>query len=128
MSLLEFIMSCQITLGNVPDTPVSEDASNAKTGKYVPPSMRPGASGSRSGESMNSRSRDDLSTIRITNLSEDATEPDVKDLVSRFGHTSRVFGKPLLNTCFWVPPEACDGVRKHRQGYKDGFFWLMFRA
>jgi len=50
--------------------------------------MRAGAS--RAGESMKDR-RDDLATIRITNLSEDTTEQDVADLVKRFGPTSRVF-------------------------------------
>jgi translation initiation factor 3 subunit G len=54
--------------------------------KYVPPSMRnrtPGAPG----DSM--PKRDELPTIRITNLSEDATEADVRQLVSKFGSTSR---------------------------------------
>ncbi|KAJ3213723.1 translation initiation factor eIF3 subunit g [Dinochytrium kinnereticum] len=81
-----------------PDTKVVEEAPSSGLrvgGKYVPPSLRsggdmkgsapPGAPGQRGGP------RDDLSTLRITNLSEDTTEQDVKDLVSRFGHTSRVF-------------------------------------
>jgi translation initiation factor 3 subunit G len=54
-------------------------------GKYVPPSLR-----SRGpGETM--PAREQLPTIRITNLSEEATEMDVRSLVSRFGHPSRVF-------------------------------------
>ncbi|TPX32344.1 hypothetical protein SmJEL517_g04549 [Synchytrium microbalum] len=77
------------TMPNTPTTPAGGADDGMKSGKYVPPSMRAGAS--RGGESMNSRNRDDASTIRITNLSEDATESDVKDLVSRFGGTSRVY-------------------------------------
>ncbi|KAI8920370.1 eukaryotic translation initiation factor 3 subunit G-domain-containing protein [Powellomyces hirtus] len=59
-------------------------------GKYVPPSLRnrgPGEAMRGTGADR----RDDFPTIRITNLSEDAQDQDVKDLVSRFGHTSRVF-------------------------------------
>ncbi|KAJ3118597.1 translation initiation factor eIF3 subunit g [Phlyctochytrium bullatum] len=62
-------------------------------GKYVPPSLRRGGDlkGSAPPGPGNQRNRDDYSTLRITNLSEDVTEQDLKDLVSRFGHTSRVF-------------------------------------
>lgn len=35
--------------------------------------------------------RDDPNTIRISNLSEDTTENDVRDLVSIFGTVSRVY-------------------------------------
>ncbi|KND04992.1 translation initiation factor eIF3 core subunit g [Spizellomyces punctatus DAOM BR117] len=57
------------------------------SGKYVPPSLR----NRGPGESMRTERRDDFPTIRITNLSEDTSESDVKDLVGKFGHTSRVF-------------------------------------
>ncbi|KAJ3053064.1 translation initiation factor eIF3 subunit g [Rhizophlyctis rosea] len=75
-----------------PEPSATHDAS----GKYIPPSLRNKGLGGAPpvGETMGGRGgdrRDDLSTIRITNLSEDTTEQDVKDLVSRFGHTSRVF-------------------------------------
>ncbi|KAI8818392.1 eIF-3 RNA-binding subunit [Fimicolochytrium jonesii] len=57
-------------------------------GKYVPPSLR----NRGPGESMRgAERRDEFPTVRITNLSEDAQDQDVKDLVNRFGHTSRVF-------------------------------------
>ncbi|KAJ3181848.1 translation initiation factor eIF3 subunit g [Gaertneriomyces sp. JEL0708] len=59
-------------------------------GKYVPPSLRNRGPGESMRGSSDSR-RDDYPTIRITNLSEDTQEQDVKELVSRFGHTSRVF-------------------------------------
>ncbi|TPX39263.1 hypothetical protein SeMB42_g06388 [Synchytrium endobioticum] len=85
------------------EAPVTDDPSSSKPGKYVPPSLRggPGAAARGPGESMNTRNREDFPTIRITNLSEDASEGDVKDLVERFGNTSRVFvaRDPKTNVC-----------------------------
>ncbi len=58
-------------------------------GKYVPPSMRNREGGpGPAGESMRDR-RDDLPTIRISNLTEEATENDMYNLFSRFGKISR---------------------------------------
>lgn len=34
---------------------------------------------------------DDQSTVRVTNLSEDAQEADIRDLFSHFGHIKRIF-------------------------------------
>ncbi|SCV69600.1 BQ2448_2620 [Microbotryum intermedium] len=61
----------------------------AAGGKYVPPSMRAGAKGA--GESMNSRNRDDLPTLRVTNLSEDCQDQDLWDLFGRFGRINRIY-------------------------------------
>lgn len=57
-------------------------------GKYVPPSMRAGAE-NRRGETMYGKggNRDDLPTLRITNLSEETAEPDLWDLFGRFKNT-----------------------------------------
>ncbi|KAJ3194239.1 translation initiation factor eIF3 subunit g [Irineochytrium annulatum] len=65
-----------------------DDAAAAKTagGRYVPPGMRGGARTEGSAPP-GTRPRDDLSTLRITNLSEETTETDVKDLVSRVSLT-----------------------------------------
>jgi len=59
--------------------------------KYVPPSMRAGARGA--GESMRrpGGARDDLPTLRVSNLSQDASDSDVRDLFSRFGRVERVY-------------------------------------
>lgn len=63
----------------------------AAGGKYVPPSMRAGAKAG-GGESMNSRgNRDELPTLRVTNLSEDTTEDDLWALFQRFGRINRIF-------------------------------------
>ncbi|WWD22437.1 hypothetical protein CI109_106928 [Kwoniella shandongensis] len=55
-------------------------------GKYVPPGQRAGGG---AGESM-FRNRDDLPTLRITSLSVDADEDDVRDLFAKFGRIGRV--------------------------------------
>jgi translation initiation factor 3 subunit G len=44
----------------------------------------------RAGESMN-RPREDLPTLRVTNVSEDANEDDLRELFSRFGRVHRVY-------------------------------------
>ncbi|KAJ7248222.1 eukaryotic translation initiation factor 3 subunit G-domain-containing protein [Mycena haematopus] len=51
--------------------------------KYVPPSMRP-ASGSGG-------SRDDLPTLRVTNISQDTEEDDLRELFGVFGRVARVY-------------------------------------
>lgn len=62
----------------------------ATGGKYVPPSMRAGAKST--GESMNYRgNRDDMPTLRVTNLSEDAQEDDLRTLFGRFGRINRCY-------------------------------------
>ena len=63
----------------------------ATGGKYVPPSMR-GAGGVRApGESMRPGNRDDLPTLRVTNISEDTQENDLRELFGHFGKVARVY-------------------------------------
>ena len=58
--------------------------------KYVPIHMRAGAS--MRGDAMNMRpNRDEMPTLRVTNLSEDATEPDLWELFGRFGRIVRIY-------------------------------------
>ncbi|KAK3829242.1 MAG: eukaryotic translation initiation factor 3 subunit G-domain-containing protein [Benniella sp.] len=77
--------------------PISEPVPEEQlsTGKYVAPHMRPSASrgGDRGGgdRDMIRERREDQPTLRVTNLSEDATDADIMDLFDRFGHVSRVF-------------------------------------
>jgi len=59
-----------------------------KAGTYVPPSMRSGAAAAR-GSSMMDR-RDDF-TVRVTNLPEDTTDQDLKDLFSMTGKVLRIY-------------------------------------
>jgi len=72
--------------------PALPTAPTTSGGKYVPPSMRAGAARG-AGESMykSGASRDDMPTLRVTNLSEDAEEDDLRELFSRFGRVARVF-------------------------------------
>ncbi|KAI1909413.1 translation initiation factor eIF3 subunit g [Ophidiomyces ophidiicola] len=58
---------------------------------YVPPALRKGAAGS-GGERMGSKyERDELATLRVTNVSELAEEGELRDMFGRFGHVTRVF-------------------------------------
>eukprot|EP00036_Acanthoecidae_sp_10tr_P011459 CAMPEP_0182926222 /NCGR_PEP_ID=MMETSP0105_2-20130417/11239_1 /TAXON_ID=81532 ORGANISM="Acanthoeca-like sp., Strain 10tr" /NCGR_SAMPLE_ID=MMETSP0105_2 /ASSEMBLY_ACC=CAM_ASM_000205 /LENGTH=307 /DNA_ID=CAMNT_0025064103 /DNA_START=64 /DNA_END=987 /DNA_ORIENTATION=+ len=59
----------------------------AGKGAYVPPSMRPGRSGG--GDSM--YQRDDQHTLRVSNISENAREDDLRELFRPFGPISRCY-------------------------------------
>lgn len=67
-------------------TQVGTAAAAASTGKYVPPSARAGLSGMKS-----ERRPEDLTTIRVTNLSESTTEADLQELFKRYGRITRVY-------------------------------------
>ncbi|BDD58124.1 translation initiation factor eIF3 subunit g [Monascus purpureus] len=57
---------------------------------YVPPQLRKG--GAAAGEKMAGKyEKDDLATLRVTNVSELAEEQELRDLFGRFGHVTRVF-------------------------------------
>ncbi|CAA7268650.1 unnamed protein product [Cyclocybe aegerita] len=75
-------------LGTGPDT--TAPAASAG-GKYVPPSMRAGARAP--GESMRGvgGNREDLPTLRVTNISEDTQENDLRELFGVFGRVARVY-------------------------------------
>lgn len=64
-------------------------AAGGGTGKYVPPSARGG--GAAGGGSSFPDRRDDLNTIRVTNLSPNVAESDLQDLFQRYGRISRVY-------------------------------------
>ncbi|KAH7121260.1 eIF-3 RNA-binding subunit [Dendryphion nanum] len=61
----------------------------AGSGGYVPPHLR----GKGTGEKMGGKygERDDLATLRVTNVSDQTEEQDLRDMFSRFGHVTRVF-------------------------------------
>ena len=56
-------------------------------GGYVPPSMR-NADGSRNAEMAQ---RDDSCTVRVSNLSEDVKDSDLRELFRRFGGIQRIY-------------------------------------
>jgi len=75
-----------------PADPSAAAPSASAGGKYVPPSMR-GGGGRGPGESMSrpGGNRDDLPTLRVTNISEDTQENDLRDLFGKFGRVARVY-------------------------------------
>ncbi|EXJ90551.1 eukaryotic translation initiation factor 3 subunit G [Capronia coronata CBS 617.96] len=84
--------------GPVADPLADDDESKAPGGlgiggsSYVPPHLRKGATGAGAGERMGGKyERDDLATLRVTNVSEMAEENELRDLFERFGRVTRVF-------------------------------------
>lgn len=65
-------------------------ATGARSGAYVPPGMRAGAT-SAGERSLPDRRRNDENSVRVTNLSEDTREPDLLELFRTFGPISRVY-------------------------------------
>ncbi|KAK9917525.1 hypothetical protein WJX75_005305 [Coccomyxa subellipsoidea] len=77
-----------------PERPPDEDSdastlpqAGSKPGGYVPPSRRAGATMS-DGDSMRRREEN---SVRVTNLSEDTREDDLRELFSPFGPISRIY-------------------------------------
>ncbi|KAL8919200.1 MAG: hypothetical protein Q9172_005097 [Xanthocarpia lactea] len=61
------------------------------SGVYVPVHLRKGGAGA-TGEKMGGKyERDDLATLRVTNVSEMAEENDLREIFERFGRVTRVF-------------------------------------
>ncbi|KAI1436095.1 eukaryotic translation initiation factor 3 subunit-like protein [Xylaria sp. CBS 124048] len=71
-------------------------AGAGKKGSYVPPALR-GDRGAAAGDRMSGPSgskygeRDDLATLRVTNVSEMAEEGELANMFERFGRVARVF-------------------------------------
>jgi translation initiation factor 3 subunit G len=64
----------------------------ATSGSYVPPHLRgKTVTGERMGGGKYGHERDDLATLRVTNLSEGADEQELKELFGRWGNVTRVF-------------------------------------
>lgn len=80
------------TIAPSSETTVPAPSAPSTGGKYVPPSMRGPAGARAAGESMRgSGSRDDLPTLRVTNISEDTQENDLRELFGVFGRVARVY-------------------------------------
>ncbi|KAL2153319.1 hypothetical protein VTH82DRAFT_4474 [Thermothelomyces myriococcoides] len=66
-------------------------AGPGKKGSYIPPALRAGGAGQ--GDRMGGKygERDDMATLRVTNVSEMAEEQELRDMFERFGRVTRVF-------------------------------------
>ncbi|CAN0094772.1 unnamed protein product [Sphacelaria rigidula] len=60
-------------------------------GKYVPPSRKFGTRGESGPEVGGQNMGEDHTKIRVTNISEDTTEGDLRELFSSFGRINRVY-------------------------------------
>lgn len=63
---------------------------DSTSGKYVPPSQRGGGLPSKPGDMMSMNKREDY-TVRVTNLPEEITDSDIKDLFKNIGEVSRIY-------------------------------------
>ncbi|XP_061557340.1 eukaryotic translation initiation factor 3 subunit G-like [Phycodurus eques] len=70
------------------DEPERVQPAQRKTDKYVPPCLRDGGT----------RRADDNTTIRVTNLSEDACETGLQELFRPYGSISRIYLAKDKNT------------------------------
>ncbi|KAL9621226.1 MAG: hypothetical protein Q9160_004359 [Pyrenula sp. 1 TL-2023] len=77
--------------GAEPDTRPATGGLGTGGSSYVPPHLRKG--GSATGDKMGGGKyeRDDLATLRVTNVSEMAEEDDLRHMFERFGKVTRVF-------------------------------------
>lgn len=110
------------------DAPAPEPAAPAAGGKYVPPSMR-GARGPGEAMGRPGGSRDDMPTLRVTNISEDTQENDLRELFSTFGRIARVYvgrdretgiGKGFAFVSFEEKSHAQKAMEKmHGRGYDN---------
>lgn len=75
------------------DGPVGGDMNEAGGSRYIAPHLRKGAGGAgdKLAGSGNFRDRDDLATLRVTNVSDMAEEQDLREMFERFGRVTRVF-------------------------------------
>lgn len=95
------------------EEPAAADAGGKGGSSYVPPHLRAGArasdrAGAGAGGS-NFGERDDSTTLRVSNLSEDITEDELRGLFSRFGRIAR-----------------CHLVRDRETGRNRGFAFVCY--
>lgn len=65
-----------------------QETAKQGSSKYIPPSMRDG--GKRT-DTANMNRKDDATAIRISNLSESTTDPDLEELVRPFGPVAKIY-------------------------------------
>jgi translation initiation factor 3 subunit G len=102
---------------------------------YVAPHLRAGGARlSTPGSTVDRPGRDDSNTLRVTNLSEDTTDDDLRDLFGRFGRISRVFLAKDRETnrtkgfAFVSFHERSDAIRAMEKLDKKGYDNLIIRV
>ncbi|KAH9887758.1 eukaryotic translation initiation factor 3 subunit-like protein [Xylariomycetidae sp. FL2044] len=77
-------------MGDEP-APAAGGAGAGKKGSYVPPALRGDRGAGEKMQGSKYGERDDLATLRVTNVSEMAEEGELRDMFERFGRVTRVF-------------------------------------
>ena len=120
---------------DIAEAPSAVAAAAGGRTSYVPPHLRAGAARlTGPGSTMERRERDDSNTLRVTNLSEDVTDDDLRDLFGRFGRISRVFLAKDRDTnrtkgfAFVSFHERADAVRAMEKLDKKGYDNLIIRV
>ena len=104
---------------------LEEDGDEAKAGRYVAPGRRGDGDGAtKRGESMRS-GRDDSATLRVTNLSDETREADLRELFSHYGRVTRVYlaldretqqSRGFAFVSFYSKEDAANAM-EHLQGF-----------
>ncbi|KAI5307299.1 DNA ligase (ATP) [Ascosphaera pollenicola] len=81
----------EVTPAVVEDERPSGGGLGGAGGSYVPPHLRKGGAATGERALGGKFERDDLATLRVTNVSELAEEQELRDLFERFGRVTRVF-------------------------------------
>ncbi|EGS21520.1 eukaryotic translation initiation factor 3 subunit-like protein [Thermochaetoides thermophila DSM 1495] len=109
-------------------------AGPGKKGSYIPPALRAGArpEGDRLGGKYGER--DDMATLRVTNVSELAEESELREMFERFGRVTRVFLAKDRETglakgfAFISFADRADAVRACQKMDGFGFKHLILRV
>ncbi|KTW28064.1 hypothetical protein T552_01926 [Pneumocystis carinii B80] len=113
---------------NISNKSVMPSESSAETtGRYIVPHLRVGRSAG--GDSMFRRDKDEYFTVRVTNVSEDAREEDIRELFERFGRISRLYlakdketgrGKGFAFISYYDRMDAAKAIEKmDKYGYDN---------
>ena len=114
--------------------PGASGGSGGGRSAYVAPHLRAGGARLQTADQDDRRERDDSNTLRVTNLSEDTTDDDLRDLFGRFGRISRVFLAKDRETnrtkgfAFVSFHERSDAVRAMEKLDKKGYDNLIIRV
>ncbi|QSL66159.1 hypothetical protein MERGE_000534 [Pneumocystis wakefieldiae] len=106
---------------------VPSDSIADTSGRYIVPHLRAGRSAG--GDSMFRRDKDENYTVRVTNVSEEAREEDIREMFERFGRISRLYlardketgrGKGFAFISYYDRMDAARAIKKmDKYGYDN---------